>query len=236
MKYPWNEPKLCKHGHIAKRNKQRSCVECRREHNIEWRSENRAKSLISSAKNRATKKGLPFDLDQHVGYFKRTLEIGKCQLTGISFDLNTARSRVANPFAPSLDRIKPELGYVKNNVRIILWALNVGFSSWGIEKYQEIAYALTRETIDTVKALQADMLFAVKHTAILVRSSNSSLRMVVNIERGSDIPSGVCTFTDGTTIEFQDIGMPQPGVPTMTAQELGKAVFSKVTELGLEIV
>jgi hypothetical protein len=92
-----------------------------------------------------------------------------------------------------------------------------------------------RSLEETVKALQADMAFAVRHTAVLVRSDNALLRMVVNTERGQLMPPGAVTFTDGSTVEFQDIGMCQLGVPTMTVHELAKAVFSKATELGLEI-
>lgn len=88
---------------------------------------------------------------------------------------------------------------------------------------------------DTVAAIQADMRFAVRHTAVLVRSDNALLRMVVNTERGQAIPPGKCVFKDGSAIEFQDIGMPQPGMPLMTVPELVKAAFSKAVEIGLEI-
>lgn len=88
---------------------------------------------------------------------------------------------------------------------------------------------------ETVKALQADLRFAVRHTSILVRSSNTLLRMVVNTERGQSLPPGTCTFKDGSTVEFQDLGMPQVNVPLMTVSELVRTVFSKATELGLEI-
>ena len=88
---------------------------------------------------------------------------------------------------------------------------------------------------DTVCALQRDFAFAVRFTAVLVRSSNADLRMIANTERGQEMPKGACVLTDGSTVEFQDIGMPQPGVPTMSVHDLVKAVFAKATELGLEI-
>lgn len=94
---------------------------------------------------------------------------------------------------------------------------------------------VVRDLLATVTAMQADMRFAVKHTAVLVRSSNEALRMVVNTERGQLMPPGVVTFTDSSTVEFQDVGMPQPGCPTMTLPEIVKAVFAKATELGLTI-
>jgi hypothetical protein len=88
---------------------------------------------------------------------------------------------------------------------------------------------------ETVKALQANFTYAVKMTAVLVRSSDERLCLVVNTERGPNIPVGVCKFTDGTTVEMVDIGMPQPGIPSMTVDELARLLLQKTQELGLEI-
>jgi hypothetical protein len=87
----------------------------------------------------------------------------------------------------------------------------------------------------TVRLLQEDMLFAVKHTAVMVRSTNPALCLVVNTGRGPNIPAGKACFTDGTEVEMVDIGMPQPGIPLMTAAELAKLLFHKANELGLEL-
>ena len=86
-----------------------------------------------------------------------------------------------------------------------------------------------------VRALQADLRFAVGHTAILVRSNNEALRMVFNTERGQNMPNPLkCTFRDGTTMEFQDIGMPQPGVPTKTIKDIVTAALEQAFALGLQ--
>jgi hypothetical protein len=88
---------------------------------------------------------------------------------------------------------------------------------------------------ETVRALQADLRFIVSHTAILVRSDNLLLRMVFNTERGQSMPDPLkCTFRDGTTMEFQDIGMPQPRVPTKTMKEIVTAALKKAFSLGLQ--
>jgi hypothetical protein len=94
----------------------------------------------------------------------------------------------------------------------------------------------TQSIEETVTALQRDFAFAIKYSSTLVRSSNPDLRMIVNMERGQKLPPGEVTFTDGSTMEFQDIGMPQIGVPTMTVQELAQTAYNKATELGLELV
>ena len=90
-----------------------------------------------------------------------------------------------------------------------------------------------RSLEEIVRAIQADIAFAVRHTAILVCSNNEALHMVVNTVRGQDMPPGGCTFTDGSEVTFRDIGMPQPGVPLMTVQELARAVADKALAMGL---
>jgi len=88
---------------------------------------------------------------------------------------------------------------------------------------------------DTVKLLQRDFAIAVQLTAVMVHSEHEELRMVVNTRRGQVIPRGECKFTDGTTVEFQDIGMCQPNVQTMTVQEIMSKVIEIAAEIGLEI-
>ena len=50
-----------------------------------------------------------------------------CELTGLSFKIKT--SGVFHPLGPSIDRIDPQLGYTKENCRLILHALN-NMKSW----------------------------------------------------------------------------------------------------------
>jgi hypothetical protein len=88
---------------------------------------------------------------------------------------------------------------------------------------------------DVVQALQRDFAYAVAHTAVLVHSPHEALQILVNTQRGQIIPRGECKLTDGTTIEFQDIGMAQVGAPLMTVKELMARVWGIVTELGLGV-
>ena len=86
---------------------------------------------------------------------------------------------------------------------------------------------------ETLLALQRDVAYMVTHTAILVRSGRTELQMLVNTPRGQIVPRGECRFTDGSTFELQDIGMPQPGVPHLTVQELMARIWTTASELGL---
>jgi hypothetical protein len=88
---------------------------------------------------------------------------------------------------------------------------------------------------ETVALLQRDMAYMVAATAIKVHSNRPELRMVVNTERGQIVPRGECKFTDGTTVEFQDIGMPQVGALLMTVQELMMRIWDAARKLELEL-
>lgn len=94
--------------------------------------------IVLKVKQRAVKKGLPFDLDQYYPDIRARLAKGRCELTGTQFNMNAENGQpVWN--SPSIDRIKPELGYVYSNIRIILHSLNCAFGSWGENVFAAIA-------------------------------------------------------------------------------------------------
>jgi hypothetical protein len=86
---------------------------------------------------------------------------------------------------------------------------------------------------ETVTLLQRDFAYAVAYTAVMVHSNREELRMVANTLRGQIVPRGEGRFTDGTTIEITDIGMPQPGVQVMTVDEVFKRTTDAARALGL---
>ena len=90
-------------------------------------------------------------------------------------------------------------------------------------------------TEDTVSALQRDFAYAMHNTAVLVHSKHEALQILVNTPRGQIIPRGECRLTDGSTIEFQDIGMPQVGAPLMDIKKLVAEVLDVVSKLGLGV-
>ena len=94
----------------------------------------------------------------------------------------------------------------------------------------------TRSTEDTVAALQRDFAYAVQYTAILVHSNQPALQMLVNTARGQIVPRGQCKFSDGSTMELQDLGMPQINAPQMTVQKLMARAWDIARELGLELM
>ena len=82
-------------------------------------AEGRALNLIGNAKNRATKKKVAFDLD--VEWLEEKLSIGVCEGSGHMLDISGG---TRGAFTPSLDRHVPELGYTKDNTKVVCWMYN----------------------------------------------------------------------------------------------------------------
>lgn len=74
-------------------------------------------------------------------WFMQKFAHGKCELTEIPFSELGQSVSHANPFAPSVDRINPGGDYSPANCRMILFALNVGLSDWGVDAYARVAQA-----------------------------------------------------------------------------------------------
>jgi len=84
--------------------------------------------LLIAAKKRARRKSIEYGISEiEKARLLSVLELGKCELTGTSFNLAAVRG----PDTPSLDRINPDVGYVDGNVRIICHAINCGIGTWG---------------------------------------------------------------------------------------------------------
>lgn len=135
----------------SKGNRRRACMECDRASERlrkrgklprnaalfkQWRLEKRGHALTVVAKHRAKKRGLPFDLSAE--NIQARISSGFCEMTGIPFNLSTPRSWDA----PSLDRIDSTKGYTTDNVRVVLYALNVMANTWGPNRIVEIANAI----------------------------------------------------------------------------------------------
>jgi len=97
----------------------------------------RAKKLLQSAAMRSKKRGEPMTLT--LEWVQEKMAHGYCEVSGIRFD--TSGSKMADPYAPSIDRIDSSKGYSPDNCRMILWALNAAFSHWGESAFRNIVLA-----------------------------------------------------------------------------------------------
>jgi hypothetical protein len=98
--------------------------------------------LLAAAKYRAKKKDLPIDINKSHLVRLWEKQDGKCAFSGRPLVLQSGAGRV-HPDSPSLDRIVPELGYIKGNVRIVTYHVNVCLSEFGDEALLELARTLT---------------------------------------------------------------------------------------------
>lgn len=100
------------------------CRECKREYNRQWRKSNsdytrpkpnphrsKWKEMLYSAKARAKRKGIPFEIS-----FQDVHRPMRCPIFDVEINY---KEGPAGDYTPSLDRIIPELGYVKGNVVVI---------------------------------------------------------------------------------------------------------------------
>lgn len=120
--------------------RQRSLVtkEKDREYQTKYRRRNRARDLVRHARFRAHKKGLDFDLMNHISELQARIDAGECEISGLPFNLGGGRTWDS----PSIDRIDPTKGYTLNNVRVVCHAVNSAMGDWGEARMLQIARAI----------------------------------------------------------------------------------------------
>ena len=74
--------------------------------------EKKIKKLIHLARDRSKKSGLKFDITEN-----DLVKVDRCPLLGVAFDFSASGMFKYN--SPTIDRINPNLGYVRGNVWVI---------------------------------------------------------------------------------------------------------------------
>lgn len=90
------------------------------------------RQMLQMARGRAKKEGLPCDLESIEDIPKPT----HCPVLGVKLVMGT---RCNGPNSPSLDKIVPELGYVKGNIVVVSLRANQIKSDATIEELQAVA-------------------------------------------------------------------------------------------------
>jgi len=96
------------------------------------------------AENRAKTKDVPFDITPEYMLDLWNKTDGCCAVTGLTFDLDKSDKGKVNPYAPSIDRIKPSLGYTRGNVRLICYQLNLAISEYGLDQFDNLVKAYVK--------------------------------------------------------------------------------------------
>ena len=110
--------------------------------------------MFCKARQRAKEKNVPFDID--IDYVRSLVgenaELAvRCPVLGFLLDYSTQRTEGtghALPNSPSIDRIVPELGYVKGNVRIISHRANTIKSNASVQELKLVLADVTMLGID----------------------------------------------------------------------------------------
>jgi hypothetical protein len=98
--------------------------------------------MWNSAKNRAKKENIPFTLRLEDLIALKFPD--KCPIFNIPLKQN---KQFHKDYSPSLDRIIPELGYVKGNVAIISWKANSLKSNGTIDDFLAIITYLRKHQV-----------------------------------------------------------------------------------------
>ena len=99
---------------------------------------------VRAAKTRSKRFGIPFDLDLSHLCLLWDAQKGRCALSGLPFALDDG-AKGKQAFRPSLDRIKPEMGYTRDNVRLVATIVNFGINKWGYDAFLQVCRAVARK-------------------------------------------------------------------------------------------
>ena len=94
---------------------------------------------VHQARKRAERKGFDIDIDVRFLADLYLAQGGLCALTGLRMETGPAPDLRTNPHAVSLDRIDNARGYTRDNVRLVVWAINWALGEWGESRFTELA-------------------------------------------------------------------------------------------------
>lgn len=100
----------------------------------------RVRLVLRNSRARSKTKGLSFNLDLEYVVALWKSQDNLCAVTGVEFELDLPEGRTkTRPNAPSLDRIDPDLGYVKGNVRFVTYQANCAMLNFGEQALIQMA-------------------------------------------------------------------------------------------------
>ena len=120
------------------------CKKCHNAKNRVRHAENRsdadyrASSLLRAAKQRNENVTITKE------WVKERIEAGVCEVTGIPFDMSSAKP--ARAFTPSLDRIDPSHDYTPDNTQVVCWIYNRAKGVHSHDAVVTLAEALCKKT------------------------------------------------------------------------------------------
>ncbi len=99
-------------------------------------------------RRRAKNKNINFDLSTEFLCSLWEKQKGLCAITKLPLIISKqTNNNKAQPYTPSIDRIDPKSGYLKNNVRLVCYAVNCCLHDFGLEIFHCIANAYINKII-----------------------------------------------------------------------------------------
>ena len=101
-------------------------------------------TIYCNAKKNARPRGIAFELTMDDVRAMWTRSRGRCELTGLRFDLMRVQGCHRRPMAPSIDRVDSSAGYTPPNCRLVSVAINLAMNEWGEAVFERIARGFLR--------------------------------------------------------------------------------------------
>lgn len=112
------------------------------------------KTVASLACNRhkqsAKAREIPFDLSPADVFGLMKANDFHCAVSGIPFSKTASGTGAIDPWAASIDRIENRQGYLKDNVRVVCVAANIGMNAWGYNVLLRLANGVVRNAVAVV--------------------------------------------------------------------------------------
>jgi len=120
------------------------CKECMSSYSKKWSKDNQEKRKASYTRNKSNPMNKlktllrvqhmdRTSLDFEWAWKKLETQNFQCEITGEPFTWG-----VKEPTTLSIDRIDPNKGYTKDNVRFVCWWVNTAMGNWGLEQVKEL--------------------------------------------------------------------------------------------------
>ena len=107
-------------------------------------------SLVERAKQRAKRDNLPFDLTIE---WLRAMVVSHCPITlqPIDWTKEQVVNGNAGPNSPSIDKVKPELGYVQSNCAIVSFRGNAIKSNGTIDEHRRVVQYMAAQQLRDIE-------------------------------------------------------------------------------------
>jgi hypothetical protein len=100
--------------------------------------------VLAAVRNRASRAGIDFNLTEADLEELQQRAKGRCEVSGIPFDIRVEHNGYRRAWTPSIDRIDARGSYTLSNCRLVCTAVNVALSDYGEEVFDRIVRGYVR--------------------------------------------------------------------------------------------